>query len=80
MDLKLVEAAYVQSKLNIEIQHLTAVVQTAPEGLKEDLQALLDSRKAAYDAIGSVIESAVLTIPAEVQGMASRYVPEPEAI
>jgi chorismate synthase len=77
LELKLIETVLVQEKLGREMQWLESYVANAPESLKEDLQALLDSRKAAYDAIGSVIESAVLTIPAEVQSMAIRYVPEP---
>lgn len=74
MQLNLMEATAVKQKLQDEVNWLTVQVAKAPEGVKAEIQTILDNRTISLEAIKVEIANVVVTVPEEVEATAQQYI------
>ena len=51
MEVKLVEASYIQNEIQNEYQYIINLIDRVPVGLRDELQTMLDKRQAIIDNI-----------------------------
>jgi len=74
MELDLIQASLVEQKLRVEVQWLEACVTQAPEGLRTEMQAILNNRQIALDALVGQIAKVLVAVPLEAQEAANKYI------
>ena len=63
MEVKLAEASYIQNEIQNEHQYIVNLIERAPAGLRDELQAMLDKRKPIIESIQRQIEETIIIMP-----------------